>query len=771
MLHFQRRCGDVSPIGSYPGWFSALLRQRGITTEAAAEAFLHPSVDQLHDPFLMQDMDRAVTLIRNAIASQQSIVIYGDYDVDGVCSTSVLMDALREAGAKVSFRIPSRHQEGYGLNANAIRELALTHQLLITVDCGITNHEEVKLARSLGMTVIVTDHHQLADTPSPADAVLNPLLGEYPFRRLCGAGVALKLVHALFGMDAMRQRIDLAAVATVADIVPLIDENRVIVTEGLKRINAGHRLGLQMLLAASNTALPISSEAIGFRIGPRINAGGRLMDATVGVQLLLSADQADAQRYAQTLNSLNEERQETERRLLEEAAAAMDEQVDLRTDRCIIVMGENWNSGVIGLAAGRLCERYHFPVIVLSRSGDTAVGSCRSIPGVNIHKMLSLCKDLFERFGGHEQAAGLTIRTEFVPELRRRLNLAIREHCDEACFVPVAEYDLPLTLRQVDSGLIDRLQTLEPTGYGNPAPQFLLSGATLQEARAVGRDFSHLKLTLEDGGVLRGGIAFGKGEMANKPLHHVDAVFVPSLNTFHGSTSVQVQIRHLQPSAGSIALPDDFRIAAAILQDFQGLVSKNTSYPEALSTINETRAHHLLQQVFGTLVLTRSRATAAAFAQDADVVFRETPDPRGFSTLLICPDAERLTDLWQTIVLADGDLLPGEAALLKARCPHAELVQMKPDAAWSDLLDACALSDDRLREAYIALRRPGVADLTVDRLAETLQLQPLPMLVALRAFEEVRLIQWGCEPWHLQLLPPVRCSMESSPTLHYLRSR
>lgn len=298
MLKLVRRgLPNSEPIGDLPASISAILRTRGIDTPEKAEAFLDPDISRLHDPFLMNGMDKAVRLIQAAVAAGERIVIYGDYDVDGVCATSIMLETLRDMGADPDFRIPSRHGEGYGLNCDAIRELAADHKLLITVDCGITNHEEVKLAQMLGMTVVVTDHHQPAETPSPANAVLNPLLGDGPYPRygrLCGAGVALKLTQALLGMEGVMRRIDLAALATVADIVPLVDENRIIVHEGLRQMDTGSRPGIAALLKCSGAQPPLTSTDLGYKLGPRLNAAGRLEDASKGVLLLTAPDAATA---------------------------------------------------------------------------------------------------------------------------------------------------------------------------------------------------------------------------------------------------------------------------------------------------------------------------------------------------------------------------------------------------------------------------------------------------------------------------------------------
>ena len=320
MLHFDfvSRCPEnAAPFPSLPSWFSALLRARGIDSADAAERFLSPSLANLHDPYLLDGMDRAVALLRGAVSRGETILVWGDYDVDGVCAASILLETLHDEGASLAYRIPSRHEEGYGLNEAGIREIASKCSLLITVDCGISNAAEVSLAKELGLTVIITDHHQPPETLPPADAVINPLLGGYPFPSLCGAGVALKICQALQGTAGMEKRLDLAALATVADVVPLLDENRVIVTEGLRRLEATSRPGLQALLRVSGTELPLRADHLAFRLGPRLNAAGRLGDAKLGVHLLLTPDAEKAERIAAILEDANRRRQ-----ALEKAAAA-----------------------------------------------------------------------------------------------------------------------------------------------------------------------------------------------------------------------------------------------------------------------------------------------------------------------------------------------------------------------------------------------------------------------------------------------------------------
>lgn len=551
-MNFTPRCTpDFSPLGTLPGWLSALLRARGVDTEEKADHFLNPSLKDLHDPYRMEGMESAVKLIRRAIAAGDRIMIFGDYDADGVCATSILLETLTELGAQVSFRLPSRQKDGYGLNENAIREISEKAKLLITVDCGISNRAEVALAKELGMTVIVTDHHQLPEALPEADAVLNPLIGNYPCPFLCGAGVALKICQALQGTAGLEKRLDLAAIATVADVVPLMDENRIIVREGLERIRKTGRPGLKALLEFSGTAGPLQADALAFRLGPRLNAAGRLGDASLAVRLLLTGMPEKAADTAGKIEEMNHQRQNMEREITAAAISQITGSPSFGEDRILIAAGEGWNPGLIGLAAGKICEKFYRPSIVLSlpEDGGPAVGSCRSIPGVNIFELLRDCEDLLVRFGGHAQAAGLTVVRGNIPALRERMNRILREQIDAAVFVRTLDYDMEVPFRNWTEETLAELDLLEPTGYGNPVPVFLLSGAQVQSMRRVGRDLSHLQLQLlTPESTLVKGIAFSMGEEAEKDHLDIDVLYRPVRNEFNGRTSIEAQISALRPS-------------------------------------------------------------------------------------------------------------------------------------------------------------------------------------------------------------------------------
>ena len=561
---FIQRSTEAASYEGIPDWFSSLLAARGIKTQDEATRFLNPSLSDLYDPFLLDGMQQTVDLLKAAIAEGKTILVYGDYDADGVCAASILMETLHDLGASLAYRIPSRHTEGYGLNTDAVREIAQKAQVLITVDCGISNVEEVALAKELGLTVIITDHHQPPEVLPDADVVMDPFLGNYPCPYLCGAGVALKICQALQGMTGVEKRLDLAAIATVTDVVPLLGENRIIVREGLNRIETTSRPGLKALINAAGLgmeSLPLSQgevvrrtgrdttschslsvDDLAFRLGPRLNAAGRLGDARLGVHLLLTPDPAKAENIAAMLEEANRTRQRFEREMTAEALTQLSLEA-LAVSHVILVSGEDWNPGLIGLTAGRLCERFHLPALAFSVHGDTAVGSCRSIPGINIYKMLQSCADLLVRYGGHEQAAGLTVKVENLPLLRERLEKTISEAAPEETFLPSMEYDLTVPFRTWTRDSMAWLSRLEPTGCGNPAPLFLLEGAEVQAIRRVGKDGSHLKLTVidEDLSIVEA-IAFSQGDIADESPQKLDLLYRPILNDFRGRTTIEAQV-------------------------------------------------------------------------------------------------------------------------------------------------------------------------------------------------------------------------------------
>ena len=386
MLRYERRLEAPTrfprPEGMSPA-LHALLCARGVASAEDARAFLNPGPESLHDPFLLSDMARATARIRAALDAGETICVYGDYDVDGVSASAILCGYLKDRGADARVYLPSRHSEGYGLNEGAVRQIAGWAGLMVTVDCGVTSVELVALSKSLGLDVIVTDHHQPAEA-LPDCPVVNPLLAGYPFPHLCGAGVAWKLVQALSGDMAM-DRVDIAALATVADVVPLTGENRIIVRLGLDAINARPRPGIAALIdAAGLSDKPVTSTSVAFQLAPRLNAGGRLGSAMRSLALVTETDPERAASQAMALEAENTRRRQVEAEILAEAEEML-KGFDFAAHRALILRGKGWNTGVIGLAASRLVEAYHYPVVLLSDDGEKLTGSCRSIEGVDIH--------------------------------------------------------------------------------------------------------------------------------------------------------------------------------------------------------------------------------------------------------------------------------------------------------------------------------------------------------------------------------------------------
>ena len=791
MMHFQPRTRtDETPIAGQPAWLSPLLRARGVNTPEEAERFLNPSLAQLHDPLAMPGMEQAVRLIRQAVRDGDPVTVWGDYDCDGVCASSILWETLCELGARADYYLPDRHGEGYGLGAAGVRELAEKGcRLLVTVDCGITNVEEVRLARSLGLRVIVTDHHQPGPELPPADALLNPQLGGYPWPGLCGAGVALKLSQALAGLEAAEKRLDLAALATVADIVPLLDENRAIVAEGLKRMESSPRPGLRALLRAAGVEGPVRADQVAFRLAPRINAGGRLEHARQCVALLTTRDETEAERIAGHLNDLNARRQAMQTEITRLAEEQIRQGADWRDDRVLLAMGDGWESGVVGLAAGKLCEKLHWPVIALSRDPQTgiAVGSCRSIPGVNIFRTLSRCAEeyreehpdgkLFERFGGHAQAAGLTLRAERLPEFRRLLNRAVDHECgDLSCYVPAEEYDAALSLKDVTRETVALLDRLQPTGCGNPPPVFLLEGLQVGQARAVGQDGSHLKLSLSEGAKRVDAIGFGFGAWAAEPLERLDLLAVPQLNEFMGRVSVQLQVQALRPTPGSSRLPGEAAQIDSFLQEIRDLAENYTFYPfvkePAMEVLPESEGRALLERGVGTLWVTHSPAAAQRLLDASETLDLcpggRQPDPRSLNTLLLHPGAGQLRDQWRDVVLLDAEPLPGELTLLREKCPRAVIRRAASESGETSREQGRALLSgvEAQRELYRALRR-GIRELLA--LEKASGLNRGQTLAALEAMREVGLIGFERENWTITLpADPPRVSPGEAPIMRYL---
>ena len=555
----QTDCAAVERLtdAGYPYLVSSVLASRGVTCPEQATEFLTQETTLVHSPFLMKDMDKAVARIDRALSDGERIAIFGDYDVDGITATCIMVDYLKGRGADVVHYIPRRIEDGYGLSCEAIEGLRKGGAtLLVTVDCGITGVEEVAYAQSIGMDVVVTDHHECKEALPEASAVVDPRRTdcEYPFKHLAGCGVALKLVLALGGPDreeALFSRYcTLAAIGTVADVMQMSGENRTIVSRGLDGIEHSDFIGLHALLKeAGLTGKDVSSVQIGFVLAPRINAAGRMGAADMAAELLLCQDEAKAEELAKALCALNRERQNVEQDIYTQAEEMIGHMPD-RQRSALVLESSRWHQGVVGIVASRLSEKYARPSFMIHLNGSTGKGSCRSWGGFNLFAALESCKDLLLGFGGHELAAGFTIQRENIPAFRDRMNDYARGLCGESAPESVLDIDAAITRPgEVTLEELEALSALEPYGSGNTRPVFCLLGATLLRTQNVGQN-RHLKLRLGKGCAQFDGIFFSTvAERCGCTVgDRVDAAFYLQINEFRGSRTVQLQMVDIRPS-------------------------------------------------------------------------------------------------------------------------------------------------------------------------------------------------------------------------------
>ncbi len=526
-----------------PPPLAQVLWQRGVRDAAAARQFLRPQLRDLRDPFELPAMSAAVDRILAALAAGERIVIYGDYDVDGITASALLTRVLRAAGGHVANFLPLRQEEGYGLSADGCARCLHEHrpQLLIAVDCGTSSLAEIATLRQAGVDVIVLDHHEPPAELPACVALVNPKL-DRAATPLASVGVAFKLAHALAKNSAavraaveLRDHLDLVALGTVADLVPLTGENRILVRAGLDRLAASSKAGIQALREVAGVTGDVKAGHIGFRLGPRINAAGRLADAMAALELLLTDDAAQAGRLAQLLDEHNRDRQAVQERIAKEALAAV-----APDDRVIVVAHDEWHPGVIGIVASRLVQQYYRPAVVIGAEGR---GSCRSIPGFNIVAALRDCAPWLEKAGGHELAAGLTLKPGKLEELRRALN-RLAAPLPAEMFRPVLRVDATLRLDELTEEFFAALAQVEPCGIENPTPCFVVEGVRLRGApRVVGKN--HLRFTVTDGETTAGAVWWG---MADRELPDGEFALacVPEVDEFAGTPTVQLRVRDIR---------------------------------------------------------------------------------------------------------------------------------------------------------------------------------------------------------------------------------
>jgi single-stranded-DNA-specific exonuclease len=529
---------------------AAALVRRGYGDPEQARAFLAAELPE-HDPFLLGDMAAACDAIRAAVAAGKRICVHGDYDADGICATALAVLVLRELGADVTWHLPSRFDEGYGVQSETVTRLAGEGcGLLVTVDCGVTAIEEVAQAGELGLDVVVTDHHR-AGPELPQCPVVGPYRGDYPFRELCGTGVVWKLGQALLGAgsEALGRHLDLVALATVADVVPLVDENRGLAVAGLRTLARTQKPGLRELMRSARVdPATVDAGAIGFRLAPRLNAAGRLCCPEAALELLLTDDRETAVKLAAQLEELNRDRQAVEQRILREAVEAIEEWPEAgRSRRAYVIAGEGWHEGVIGIVASRLVERYHRPIVLIAGTEGDWKGSGRSIPSFDLHDGLRECAGHLERWGGHAAAAGLSIRPERIEEFTEAFAAVADARLDDGDLHPSTTVDALVHGGDLTLELCAELARLAPFGLGNPNVTLVLAGCELAELSSVGEG-KHLRFRVRDDGRDSGSaIAFRFGSQLDRlrRVGRYDVAFRLEENQWNGTVAPQLNVRHV----------------------------------------------------------------------------------------------------------------------------------------------------------------------------------------------------------------------------------
>lgn len=566
-----------------PSLTAKLLAVRGITTAHEADLFTKKDLSDLYDPFLLRDMQNAVDRLELGIANNEKIAVYGDYDADGVTATYILLHYLKSRGADCIYHIPDRFGDGYGVSRTALEELAARGvTLVVTVDTGITAVDESRYAKELGLDLVITDHHKCGEELPDACAVVNPNRDdcEYPFTSLAGVGVAFKLICAMSGSErsVMEKYLPYVCIGTVADVMPITDENRIIVANGLALLDARREIGLTALLdeAGAKRDEPLTAGAIGFLVGPRMNAAGRMGSAELSLKLLF-ADEENAKELAHELDGKNRERQQCEGDIMKEALAVIEAHPEYKEGSAIVIDGEKWHHGVLGIVASRICNLFSKPTILISVEDGESRGSGRSVAGVSLHAALGRCSDLLEKYGGHDLAAGIVIKRENIEKFRRRLNEELES--DMSGYVPILDIDFEASPDELTLDQLHALRVMEPYGKENEAPKLRMNKCKISRIIPIGNN-RHVKLYIEHAGRFQC-VYFGK-RVEDLPFAEgdwADIAFTPEINNFLGE-SVQLHIKDARPCEKDI---EEFGFAFSCLDSAlggNGLQGVEVSYDE-----------------------------------------------------------------------------------------------------------------------------------------------------------------------------------------------
>jgi single-stranded-DNA-specific exonuclease len=549
---------DLSRVLNINSILSNLLLQRGVTSFDGARTFFRPAISDLHDPFLMQDMDKAIDRIEMAIARKEKILIYGDYDVDGTTAVACVYSFLKTFYDNLDYYLPDRYKEGYGISTAGIDfAIANNFSLIIALDCGIKSIDKVQYASEHGIDFIICDHHRPGDELPAASAVLDPKRNDcaYPFKELSGCGIGFKLVQAYaqkhnIPFETIQPLLDLVAISTAADIVPIIGENRILVYYGMQWLNKNPRPGIKAILELAQIKRELTVTDVVFIIGPRINAAGRIQDARQAVDLLISANRTDALFEGKGLNATNQERKDLDLKITEHALQLIQEDARFRNRKTTVLFHPEWSKGVIGIVASRLTERYYRPTIILTESNGKATGSARSIKDFDIYNAIESCSDLLDQFGGHMYAAGLTLSLENVESFIERFEQVVSSSIDERLLIQEVEIDAAIRLKDVTSSFYNVLKQFAPFGPGNMSPVFKTENVRdTGTSRVVGNN--HLKLNVAEGETIRYGtnaIAFGLGHYLPYIKRKIpfDICYTVEENIFNGKTSLQLNVKDIK---------------------------------------------------------------------------------------------------------------------------------------------------------------------------------------------------------------------------------
>lgn len=746
---------------------SQILNNRGINDEKDAEIFMNPSLEYLRDPFLMKDMKKATERIKKAIENKERIYIYGDYDVDGVSSTSILYIYFKSIDYPVKYYIPNRLEEGYGINEDAIRKINNDGcDIIITVDCGITSVNEVRLANELGIDVIITDHHECQSDVPDAYAIVNPKQEDcnYPFDMLCGCGVAFKMIQALTDEEefktSMFDYLEVVTLATICDIVPLIDENRIIVKNGLKLMKEGKNLGLRELIKVCGIETSkIGSSHIGYSVGPRINASGRLGYSYLGVQLFTTDLEDEAKEIANILEAKNIERQMIESKMYKEAEDVISSGENYKDDKVLVIAKEGWQHGIIGIVASKLTEKYYKPTILLTIEGDEATGSARSIKGFSIFNALVSCKDLMNKFGGHEQAAGLALNAENIEELRKRVNEIADYNLSKDDLIENIKVEYELEEESATLDLVDNLHKLEPFGLSNPSPRFIMRDLLLNNIYKMGKNKQHLKLICENEKSYEC-VGFNMAYLADdfQEGDKIDVLFQVDENNFNNERKVQFLLKDIRLSHPKLAISNNLSLKLF----------------EKISPIDSDSLYHIYNDednisinMYGdkdinifdyikeeTLIITntlngfyRALSDVSLTDLDYDINYNYIYEKNKKVQLIFSPNIDKI-DLkrYNSIILYDFLYNKGEYSYLNKNILNNEVVikyySSEDKIYLKNIMDNIVPNREEFINIYKQMLVSKELQLNLTELKRVFKLLPLKTFIILKVFRELNLLNF-----------------------------